>query len=175
LNKTIPKYEAVIDFDQTKVKEAVYKFIELNQNSDYHVKSRNDHAGIYVLSLLKNNFWNGCSEGNITISVQEYEKTKVKLVVEINNTGMNDPENYNDLVEAQSQLLHALFNILSGNLKQKDVVIPKGKGCLGMLLVLIPIGIGAFYYFFFFKHLIVVDEIVSFIPYFQNTNPSTLP
>ncbi|KJF43626.1 hypothetical protein [Draconibacterium sediminis] len=147
MNKTIPKYEAVIDFDQTKVKEAVNKFIELNQNSDFHVKSRNDHAGIYVLSLLKNNFWNGCSEGNITISVQEYEKTKVKLVVDIDNTGMNDPENYNDLVEAQSQLLHALFNILSGNLEQKIVVIPMGKGCLGMFLVLI-IGIGTLYYFF---------------------------
>lgn len=147
MNKTIPKYEAVIDFDQTKVKEAVNKFIELNQNSDFHVKSRNDHAGIYVLSLLKNNFWNGCSEGNITISVQEYEKTKVKLVVDIDNTGMNDPENYNDLVEAQSQLLHALFNILSGNLEQKTVVIPMGKGCLGMFLVLI-IGIGTLYYFF---------------------------
>lgn len=147
--KALPKYETIINFEATKVKEAVNKFIELNQNSDFHVESRNDHAGIYVLSLLKNNFWNGCSEGNITISVQEHEKTRVKIVVEIKNTGMKDPENYGDLVEAQSQFLHALFNILSGNLSPKDVVIPKRKGCLGKLIVLITIGIGSLYYLFY--------------------------
>jgi hypothetical protein len=146
MDKALPKDETIIDFEATKVKEAVNKFIELNQDSDFHVESRNDHTGYYVLNILKNNFWNGYSSGDMNISVREHEKTRTKIIVETQNTGMKDPENYEDLAEAQSQFLHALFNILTGNLSQKAVVIPKGKGCLGTLLILISIGIGSLYY-----------------------------
>lgn len=146
--KALPKYETIINFEATKVKEAVNKFIELNQNSDFHVESRNDHTGYYVLNIFKNNFWNGYSSGDMNISVREHEKTRTKIIVETQNTGMKDPENYEDLAEAQSRFLHALFNIMSGNLSLKAVVVPKGKGCLGVLIVLISIGIGSLYYLF---------------------------
>ncbi len=149
MNKTLPKYESIIDFEVTKVREAVNKFIELNQNSDFHVESSNDHTGIYVFSILKNNFWNGYSTGDMNISVKELEETRTKIIVETQNTGIKDPENYEDLAEAQSQFLHALFNIILGNSSREAMIIPKGKGCLGMLVVLISLGIGAFYYLFY--------------------------
>ena len=153
--KALRKYETIIDFEATKVKEAVNEFIELNQNSDFHLENRNDHAGYYKLIILKNNFWNGYSAGDMNITVQEHENARTKIIVESQNTGMKDPENYEDLAEAQSQFLHALFNILTGDLSQKAVVIPKGKGCLGMLIVLISVGIGSLYYLLFsFKSII---------------------
>lgn len=145
---TLPKYEAIINFETTKVKEAVNKFIELNRDSDFHVEKRNDISGYYVLRILKNNFWNGYSAGNMNISVQKQEIETTKIMVETQNTGMKDPENFHDLAEAQAQFLHALFSILSGNLTPKAVMVPKVKGCLGILVVLGLIGTGVFYYLF---------------------------
>lgn len=148
MNKQIPKYETIIDFEEAKVKESINNFIDLNQDSDFHQENINDITGNYVLSISKNNFWNGYSEGIMNISVHEHEKKRTKIIVETQNTGMKDSENYSDLAEAQSQFLKALSNILSGNRNPNAVSVPKGKGCLGVFLVLVSIGIGSLFFWF---------------------------
>ena len=149
MNTPIPKHESIIDFEASKVKEAIKKFLEINLGSDFREKSSNDIFGNYVISIFKNNSWNGFSTGNMHITVQELENKKTKIIVETQNIGKDQYVNDRDLAEAQSQFLNSLANILSGNTTPEAVVVPKGQGCLGVFLLLLCMGSLSFYYWLF--------------------------
>jgi hypothetical protein len=130
----IPKHESAIDFDINKVKEAILKFNEVNKDSDFLLKEKNDIFGSYVFSIFKHNSWNGFSSGSLHVTLNSIDENKTRITVETLNNGKAEYVNIRDLTDTQNHFLNALANILTGNLESSSIQVPKGNGCLGFTL-----------------------------------------